>query len=391
MVIQSIKMAWSAIGGNKMRSFLTMLGIIIGVTSLVVLVSLVNGATNSVTDSISSLGTSLLTVSVVDDKENPLDLSEVLAYADEAEFAETAPFAQTNGTVKNGSESGDMTVYGTTSGYASIRNLELSSGRFLKKADHENHTYVAVINQYGAETLFSGKNALGQTFLLDGRKFQVVGILKEKESSSGFNNERMEAYIPYTTLMRLSDTIKDVTTFYVSASSKTEMESAERKLTMTMLERFGQDEEAFTIANSSDMMEAIESVTGTLSLMLGGIAGISLLVGGIGIMNIMLMSVTERTREIGIRKAIGADYNSIMLQFLIEALMISLMGCVIGIFLSWLIIVIAGKFVTSISFSLSPGIVCLAVCFSIVIGVCFGIYPADKAAKKSPIDALRHS
>lgn len=394
MVIQSLKMAWSAIAGNKMRSFLTMLGIIIGVTSLVVLVSLVNGATGSVTDSISSLGTNLFTVTITDDKENPLDWEEVLAYIEEEEFAEAAPIAQTSVTARNGSESDTMSVYGTTSGYETIQGLELGSGRFLKKADNESHSYVAVVNAYTVETLFGSTrvNALGQTISLNGRKFQIVGVLQEEDSSSsGFNMEQMEAYIPYTTMMRLADNVKDVTSFSITASSEDEMDTAENKLTSLMLSRFGNDEEAFSIRNQSEMLEAMESVTGTLSLMLGGIAGISLIVGGIGIMNIMLVSVTERTREIGIRKAIGADYQSIMIQFLIEALMISLMGCVIGIIFSWVIILIAGKFVTDMTFSLSPGVVWLSVGFSALIGVGFGLYPADKAARKKPIDALRYS
>lgn len=392
MVVQSLKMAWSAIAGNKMRSFLTMLGIMIGVTSLVVLVSLVNGATGSVTDSISSLGTNLLTVTITDDKENPLDWEEVLAYADEEEFAESAPIAQSSVTARNGSESDTMTVYGTTSGYQAIQGLELGSGRFLKKADNETHSYVAIVNEYTIETLFGRGNALGQTISLNGRKFQIIGIIKEEESSSsGFNTEKMEAYIPYTTMMRLADNVKDVTSFCISASSEEEMDTAEKTLTSLMLARFGNDEEAFSIQNRSEMMEAMESVTNTLSLMLGGIAGISLVVGGIGIMNIMLVSVTERTREIGIRKAIGADYQSIMIQFLIEALMISLIGCAIGIVLSWVIIFAAGQFVTDMTFSLSPGVVWLSVGFSAFIGVGFGLYPANKAARKKPIDALRYS
>lgn len=391
MVIQSLKMAWSAITGNKMRSFLTMLGIIIGVTSLVVLVSLVNGATSSVTDSISSLGTNLFTVTISDDKENPFDVEEVLQYADEEEFREAAPVATANVTVRNGSDSETMNVYGTTSGYSTIQGLELSQGRFLKKADHENHTYVAVVNAYTVETLFGYQHAIGRTISLNGMKFEIVGVLKEETSSSGFNSEQMEAYIPFTTLMRLSDSVKDVTSFCISASNEDETEEAESKLTMMLLSRLNYDEDAFRIQNRSEMVEAMQSVTNTMSLLLGGIAGISLIVGGIGIMNIMLVSVTERTREIGIRKAIGADHQSIMLQFLIEALMISLIGCAIGIFLSWIIILIAGKVVTDMSFSLSPGVVVLSVGFSALIGVVFGIYPADKAAKKKPIDALRYS
>ena len=334
----------------------------------------------------------MLSVTVSDDKGNPYSWQDVLELADEKEFSEAAPLAQTSVTAKNGTESDSMTVYGTTSGYASIKGLEIGKGRFLKKADNESHVSVAVVNAYTEETLFANGNAIGQTISLNGKKYEIIGVLKEEESSSsGFNSEQMEAYIPYTSLMRLSDSVKDVTSFLLSASNEKEMDTADRKLTNILLERFENDEDAFSVVNSSEMMETMKSVTSTMSLMLGGIAGISLIVGGIGIMNIMLVSVTERTREIGIRKAIGADYASIMLQFLIEALMISLIGCGIGIFLSWLIIFIAGKIVTTMTFSLSMGVVWLAVAFSAGIGVIFGIYPANKAAKKKPIEALRFS
>jgi len=207
----------------------------------------------------------------------------------------------------------------------------------------------------------------------------------------GFNMSRMEGYIPYSTMMRVSNSVKYVTSFYVTSSSEEEMETAETAITDMLLERFNQDDEAFSVQNSSALMETLSSVTSTLSLMLGGIAGISLVVGGIGIMNIMLVSVTERTKEIGIRKAIGASYINIMMQFLIEAVMISLLGCLLGIGLSWLLLFAAGQLVTSMTFSLSMGVVWLAVLFSAFIGIVFGSYPANKAAKKKPIDALHFS
>ena len=192
-------------------------------------------------------------------------------------------------------------------------------------------------------------------------------------------------------MTRVSDNILDVTQFYVSAVSEETLEYAEKAITQKMLERFGNDEDAFTVTDQSEIMEAMESVNDTMSLMLGGIAAISLLVGGIGIMNIMLVSVTERTREIGIRKAIGAGRGSIMLQFLIEALLVSMLGCLAGIGVSWLILQIAGMLMPSMTFTMSMGVVWISVGFSGIIGVGFGLYPADKAARKKPIDALRHS
>jgi len=392
MIIQSLKMAWKAIRSNKMRSFLTMLGIIIGVTSLVVLVSIVNGATGSVTDQISSLGNNLLSVSISDDKGKPMTWEGVLELAEEEEFAETAPAGQGNFTAKNGTESGSISVTGTSAGYYDIQSLTLGSGRFLKKADLESSSYVIVINAYTATTLFNTTNVVGEKISLDGVQFEIVGVLEEEESRSmGFNMSRMEGYIPYSTMMRVSNSVKYVTSFYVTSSSEEEMDTAETAITDMLLERFNQDDEAFSVQNSSALMETLSSVTSTLSLMLGGIAGISLVVGGIGIMNIMLVSVTERTKEIGIRKAIGASYINIMMQFLIEAVMISLLGCLLGIGLSWLLLFAAGQLVTSMTFSLSMGVVWLAVLFSAFIGIVFGSYPANKAAKKKPIDALHFS
>jgi putative ABC transport system permease protein len=392
MIFQSLKMAWKSMAGNKMRSFLTMLGIIIGVVSLVVLVSIVNGATSSVTDEINSIGTNLLTVQITDDKENPLKLSELSEFAENEAIDEVAPNAQTSVTAKSGYNSETMTVYGTTASYYNIQGLELADGRFLKKSDLDNHTYVAVINQYAAEEIFGTTNVVGEQIYLDGRGFTVVGLLADDDSvTSTLMGDTLEAYIPYTTIIRISDSIFDVTSFYASSADENSMDAAETALTNMMLERFDNDEDAFTIINQSTLMETMTSITDTLALMLGGIAAISLLVGGIGIMNIMLVSVTERTKEIGIRKAIGAGRGSIMMQFLIEALMVSLIGCGIGIALSFLILKIASVLMDGMTFQLSMGVVWVAVGFSVLIGVIFGIYPANKAAKKPPIEALRYS
>lgn len=392
MIQQSIKMAWKSIVSNKMRSFLTMLGIIIGVLALVVLVSLVSGATNSVNDQISSIGTNLLQVSIADDKGKPMKLDDVAALTQEEEIKESAPVAQISTTAASSLAEETATVYGTTSGYSSIMQQELYAGRFLKNTDVENHTTVVVINAGLATEVLGRMNVVGETIKLNGVPYTVVGVLEAEDSDSS-TTETYEAYIPYTSLVRLTDNVSlEISSFYVSAESEESLDPAEAVLTEILMERFEQDEDAFTIMNQSTIMEAMESINSTLSLLLGGIAGISLLVGGIGIMNIMLVSVTERTREIGIRKAIGAGRRVIMIQFLVEALMISLLGCAIGIFLSWLslrIVAVVGG--DSMSFALSPGVVWAAVLFSVLIGVIFGIYPANKAAKKKPIDALRYN
>ena len=392
MMQQSVKMAWKSISSNKMRSFLTMLGIIIGVLALVVLVSLVSGATSSVNDQISSMGANLIQVSVMDDKDKPVKLSDLEDLAEEEEIRETAPVAQINSTASTTYAEETAVVYGTTGAYSDIMQQELYSGRFLKNTDVDNHTNVAVINAGLATEVLGRLDVVGETIKLDGVSYMVVGVLQADDSDTS-TTQTYEAYIPYTSLVRLTDSVSmEITSFYVSAVSEESMDPAEEVVTEMLMERFDQDEDAFTVINQSTIMEAMESVNSILSLLLGGIAGISLLVGGIGIMNIMLVSVTERTREIGIRKAIGAGRGVIMLQFLIEALMISLMGCAIGILLSWItlqVISVIGK--DSMTFALSPGVVWIAVVFSILIGVVFGIYPANKAAKKKPIDALRYN
>lgn len=388
--MQSVKMAWNSIFASKMRSFLTMLGMIIGVVSLVVLVSLVKGSTSSVTDSISGIGSNLFTVSIRDNKEKPLKLDEVSQFTEEDELKSAAPVTQTSVTAKSGSTSESATVYGTTGAYGEIQGLELQSGRFLKSADVENHSRVAVISSDMAVDIIGRPNAVGQTIKLDGIAYQVIGVLKEDENDSE-SSSVLEAYIPYTSLIRLSDQISsEITTFVVAAANEESMEEAEVQLTELLMNRFDADEDAFSIRNQSAVLEAMQSVGDTMSLLLGGIAGISLLVGGIGIMNIMMVSVTERTKEIGIRKAIGAWGMNIMQQFLIEALMISLLGCLIGLGLSVVILQIINM-TGGTAYNLSVNAAWIATGFSLGIGVIFGMYPASKAAKKNPIEALRYS
>ena len=390
MIFQSVKMAWKAVLSNKMRSFLTMLGIIIGVMSLVVLVSLAGGTTDSVNAQIASMGSNLLTVSIQDDKGNPMKLDDVESLTENDEIAEAAPVAASSVTASSTYSEETANIYGTTGSYAEIQGLELYSGRFLKKTDIENHTNVVVINAGLATQVMGRMNIVGENISLDGVDYQIIGVLKADENDST-TTENYEAYIPYTSLVRLaSDVSSEVTSFCVSATSEESLDEAENVITQAMMQRFYQDEDAFTVMNQSTVMETMASVNQTLQLMLGGIAGISLLVGGIGIMNIMLVSVTERTREIGIRKAIGANRSAIMLQFLIEAMMLSLMGCFLGIVLSWtVLLVISAINSADMIYTMSGGVVGIAITFSVLIGIVFGLYPANKAAKKKPVDALR--
>ena len=408
MIFQSMKMAWHAVVSNKLRSFLTMLGIIIGVVALIVLVSIANGATSSVTDQISSMGSSYLTVTITDDKGNPLRLKELSDFCEPEEVDEVAPVSWTSVTAKTSYSNGTMTLTGTTGSYADIQGLELFSGRFLKQTDIDNNSYVVVITKDTATELLGRVDAVGESIKLNGKSFLVVGVLSDStsltqgaavtsssdsdDSDSSSSSVQLEGYIPFSTMTRLADNVLDVTMFYASGTDEDSLEPAENALTELLMERFGQDEDAFSIVDQSEIMEAMSSVTNTMSLMIGGIAAISLLVGGIGIMNIMLVSVTERTREIGIRKAIGAGRGTIMLQFLIEALLVSLMGCLAGIGLSWVILKVAAVVMkNSMSFTMDMKVVWLSVAFSVLIGVLFGLYPANKAASKKPIDALRYS
>ncbi len=394
--MQSFTMALRSIGANKMRALLTMLGIIIGVMALVVLVSLVNGATSSVTSAVSDLGSSQVTVTISDDKGKPVKLSDLAQWREtEADLGLMAAYKSTSVLGKHQGNYDSVTLYGVTPGYDQIQNMQLSMGRWLRETDLENSSYVCVINETAAEDLIGYIDCVGQSLTLDGVEFTVIGVLQDDENSltSILTSGQKIAYIPYPSLIRLSDSVSPyVTTFYVSAPQGGSVDSAEKAMESLLLERFEEDEDAFTLSTSSMLEEAMNSITSTLSILLGGIAAISLVVGGIGIMNIMMVSVTERTREIGIRKAIGASRGTILTQFLMEAVVLCMMGCGLGIFLSWAILQILSAVVASsgVVFATDMGVVLISVVFCFLIGIVFGLYPANKAAKMKPIDALHY-
>ena len=395
-MILSLKMALRSIGANKMRSALTMLGIIIGVMALVVLVSLVGGATSSVTDAVSGLGTSMLTVSVSDDKGQPIDLATVNRWMEEEDsLGLIAPYISESATASANGESGTVTVYGVTPAYYEVQGLQLVMGRFLKTSDVENHTYICVINETAATELIGYTDCVGQAISLNGVEYTIAGILSDDEDNltSMMTAGSLAVYLPYTSLLRLSDSlVSNITEFYVSAPIDGTMDTVEAAMTAVLMERFEDDEDAFDISNQSVLEDTMSSITSVLTILLGGIAAISLVVGGIGIMNIMLVTVTERTREIGIRKAIGASRGNILCQFLMEAVVLCMLGCGLGIFLSWAILQTVTTVVSSLdmTFTLDGGVVLIAVVFCFIIGVVFGLYPANKAAKMKPIDALHY-
>ena len=394
-MIQSVRMAIKSISGNKMRAFLTMLGIIIGVMALVILVSLVSGATGNVTDTISSLGSDQISVRISDNKGDPVTIDDLSDWMQEEAFGRIAPVVSESVTAKYGTETGSLTVYGTTAFYADVQKLELLVGRFLKQADEENVSFVCVINETAATELVGYADCLGEDIRLNGQRFKVVGVLKDDDNSltSAFRSGSLVAYIPYSALTRISTSAtKEVTSFYVSAGENSTVDAARERLTEILKERFDQDEDAFSVSSQNALESAMSSVTSILAVLLGGIAAISLIVGGIGIMNIMLVTVTERTREIGIRKAIGASRGMILTQFLVEAIVICMLGCALGILGSWGVLRLITTVVSGldISFQMSGSVVLIAVLFCFFIGIVFGLYPANKAARMAPIDALHY-
>ena len=394
-MIQSVRMAIKSISGNKMRAFLTMLGIIIGVMALVILVSLVSGATGNVTDTISSLGSDQISVRISDNKGDPVTIDDLSDWMQEEAFGRIAPMASESVTAKYGTETGSLTVYGTTAFYADVQKLELLVGRFLKQADEENVSFVCIINETAATELVGYADCLGEDIRLNGQRFKVVGVLKDDDNSltSAFRSGSLVAYIPYAALTRISTSAtKEVTSFYVSAGENSTVDAARERLTEILKERFDQDEDAFSVSSQNALESAMSSVTSILAVLLGGIAAISLIVGGIGIMNIMLVTVTERTREIGIRKAIGASRGMILTQFLVEAIVICMLGCALGILGSWGVLRLITTVVSGldISFQMSGSVVLIAVLFCFFIGIVFGLYPANKAARMAPIDALHY-
>ena len=393
MIYQSFKMAVKAIAGNKMRSFLTILGVVIGVVAIVVLVSIGQGANSSVVESIEGMGTNLITANINARRMNPIDLDSLNELAQNEAISYVAPISSVSGTVKAGAATyDDGVVQGTTPGYESIRNWTVAEGRFLQQPDIDNRSFVAVIGSEAATEMYGTTHAVGETFSLNGYTLTVVGVLAQVGSSASGSNDN-QILIPFTLAQRLSNQTS-ISSFYVSAASSSQVEQAqaavesylEKAFTNYNTNSFGTQ---YSVFNQSEMLSTLSETTNTLTLMLGGIAAISLLVGGIGIMNIMLVSVSERTREIGIRKAIGAARGNILMQFLIESLVVSLMGGVLGLAIS-VAAVNALAPVLQMTLTIPVNVAWMAIGFSVFIGVVFGMYPANKASKLRPIQALHY-
>ena len=387
-MLQSFKMALKAIGGNKMRSFLTVLGVVIGVVAIVVLVAIAQGTNASVVSSIESMGTNMLSVSINARRSNPITLDDLKELAQDESIAHVASYTRVSGTIKAGVTTyDDGQIIGTTQGYEVIRGYELSRGRFITQPDLDNRIFVAVLGSEAATEMFGKTDAVGETFSINGYTFTVVGVL-EANGSDSTGSQDNQIFIPYTLAQRLSNTTR-ISSFYVSAVSSEEIYFAQAAVESYLQKIFPTTYSQYSVYNQTEMLSTLNETTATLTLMMGGIAAISLLVGGIGIMNIMLVSVSERTREIGIRKAIGASRGNILLQFLIEALVVSLMGGLLGLLISLGAISLLGP-VLDMTLSVSPTVAGAAIGFSVLIGVVFGIYPANKASRLKPIDALHY-
>jgi putative ABC transport system permease protein len=397
--------ALESLSSNKLRSGLTVLGIIIGVGAVIAMLAIGSGAESTITGSISSIGTNLLFVlrGGSEEVQNPEPLTLDDAQAIDDAFAApsvvgVAPMLQGTVEVSYTGEGKFTTLQGVTPDYHSVRNVGLSEGEFISEVHMLGRSAVAVVGPDVAEDLFGrSQGIIGETIRIEGQPFRIIGV-KEAKGGSGFNNPDDQVLIPMTTaqarLLRRSRNQVDM--IIVQAISADAVTSASEEVAAVLRTRhrtaIGEDD--FTIFTQQDFIDTASTITNVLTIFLGGIAGISLLVGGIGIMNIMLVSVTERTREIGLRKAVGARKRDILIQFLTESALLSLIGGVIGILLGWGLSELVGTIASASDVELNPSIglnaVLLATLFSTAVGLFFGLYPAKRAAELEPVEALRY-
>ena len=388
IVLLNIKMALQSIFSNKLRTFLTMLGVIIGVASVITAVGFAEGSTESITSDLeSNTKTNLLTIRMMGRISSDVEYEDIAEELDNLEGIDGySPTVNGNTYIKNSSNTSLSTNYiGTDQNYTLVQDKTISEGRFLTSFDIDGSLNTVVIGSYVANELFPDGNALGSYISINGQKFKVVGIFTQIASNEEASEDDM-IVIPYTVAQRLSRA-GSINTIYVKVTDSENIEATITKLEK-LLYKLYENEDYYSVTSQEAMLETLNSVTDTLSIILGGIAAISLLVGGIGLMNIMIVSVTERTREIGIRKAVGAKKFDILLQFLIEALLLTILGGTLGILVGCLAISIIGK-IGLVPAVYSPTWMFISFIVSLSIGVLFGIFPAYKAANLNPIDALR--
>lgn len=386
-MLQSMKMAWKSIAGAKVRSLLTMLGIIIGVSSVITLVSVGQGTTSQITAQLEGLGTDLLTVTIMGrGNTTSLSFEEAMNLSTLEGVKAVSPVISGSVTAKKGTTNDTLSIEGIAPSYEEVQDFHVQEGRYIVDLDNEFRMKVALIGTEAATTFFGTDQPVGQTIQLNGSSFKIVGLLESKGSSlTGSNDNKL--LIPISTAERFlrSPGVRSVT---VQAQDTSQMDAVKASLEATLDKKFLNADNSYSIFNSQEMLDTLNSTTQMLSLALGGIAGISLLVGGIGIMNIMLVSVSERTREIGIRKAIGAKQRDILMQFMVESTALSGIGGLVGIGLGYGASGLIGHY-SALSTTVSISIVAIAFGFSLFIGVIFGMIPARKAAKLRPIYALR--
>lgn len=400
---ESFQMALTSLYANKMRTLLTMLGIIIGVGAVIALVSVGMGVRSNVTSSIASLGSNMLIVSPGSSNRGGVrgaaGSMQTLKYDDAKAIGEkiknidyVSPTVSASYQVVYGNNNWNTSVQGVTPEFMAIRSLSIGYGSFISANDLNKRNRVAVIGTTVAENLFENQNPVGQNIRINNQPYKVIGLLASKGQSSMGQDQDDMIYVPLTTAQERMLGITYVQSINIQVSDQNKMDQVQSEIETLLRMRHhivGGKEDDFHVRNLTSLMEAVSQSTAMLTLLLGAIASISLLVGGIGIMNIMMVSVTERTREIGIRKALGATFMNIMTQFLIESMVIGIIGGIIGIgfgCLASFVISKVGDFTTVIT--VTPIIISFV--FSVGIGLFFGIYPARKAAKLDPIEALRY-
>jgi len=393
-LFELVRLAFSRLRTGRLRAALTMLGVIIGVASVVALVGVGQGTTSNITERLSNLGTNLLTISAAGANggaSSTLTHEDVDALRSIAGIAGIAPESSTQATVGADGETTTTSIIGTTADYAAVRAFNVWQGTFFTDTAVEQNLRVAVLGATTADDLGLDETSIGREISIGGLPFRLVGILQPK-GGSGFQDPDDQVLVPVGIVSKYFVSGDGVRTIGLSVTDEAQMDTVQAEVTSVLRTRHGiasTDEDDFRIFDQAQLLETASSISGTLTLLLGGIASISLIVGGIGIMNIMLVSVRERTREIGIRKAIGARGRDIMLQFLIEALTLSVLGGVIGIAVGLGVSALISR-VGDITFSISPTTLAVALLFSLAVGVVFGVWPARQAARLDPINALRY-
>ncbi len=404
---ENFKAALDGIAANKMRSLLSILGIIIGIVAVITIVSITQGAQQSISENIQALGTNLINVTPgrrggsAGSRAQGLtkqELAKVFTIEEGEKIRQRAsavklvvPMVQRNLLLQYKDKNSEITVNGVTPEYQEVMNFWVGEGRFIDSRDIKTSRTVVVLGQEAASELFDDEDPLGRDIIINTSlsryKFRVIGIMGSKGQVM-FSNFDNQVYVPVTTAQRRLLNVKHVTSFAIQAQDEESANDAVEQIDAILYQKL-QDDTKYRIFSQEELLSTMESTMGIFTIMLTGIAGISLLVGGIGIMNIMLVSVTERTREIGIRMAMGAKRRDIRLQFLSESIILCLVGGVIGIILGWIASISASSLMR-LPMSISFWAIAIALGFSTLVGLFFGIYPANKASKMDPVEALRY-